>query len=160
MKKTLTIFALMLAATQVSAEGIDVNKIYFGGGLSSNDIGYGDSAIGFQVFAGMPLPIKTQNVKISAEAGYMDSGDFDKNLGIFGTVSNSVNGLWGTVVADLPLNQNVSAIGRLGLDIGDDDGVMIGFGLGFPMSHKTDLRVEYVIRDHVDSFQLNLVLRQ
>jgi hypothetical protein len=64
------------------------------------------------------------------------------------------------VVADLPLNQNVSAIGRLGLDIGDDDGVMIGFGLGFPMSQKTDLRVEYVIRDNIDSFQLNLVIRQ
>ena len=44
--------------------------------------------------------------------------------------------------------------------VGDDDGVMAGAGLGFEMSSTMDLRVEYVMRDSIDSFQVNLVVRQ
>lgn len=36
----------------------------------------------------------------------------------------------------------------------------VGAGLGFEISSTMDLRVEYVMRDTVDSFQVNLVIRQ
>ena len=162
MNKTVIVVGLMLVASQVSAieesaKGIDAKQIYFGGGLGLNDANYSDSAIGFQVFAGLPLPIKTENVKLSVEVGYMDSGNFERNLG---RVSAKANGLWGTAVAEIPLKDNISAIGRIGLDIGDDDGIMIGAGIGFKMNEKMDLRAEYVIRDTIDSLQVNLVIRQ
>ncbi len=162
MNKIVIVVGLMLAATQVSAESLDTNKIYFGGGIGFNDINdnyYDDDAVGFQVFAGIPLPVKTENVKLSVELGYMDSGDFDRSTPFASTTK--ANGLWGTAVAELPLNNNnISLLGRLGLDIGDDDGLMAGVGIGFAMSQSMDLRLEYVARDHIDSLQLNLVFRQ
>lgn len=163
-KVTVTIMAmgLMLTAAQASAERLDTNKIYFGGGIGFNDINnrfYDDDAVGFQVFAGIPLPVKTESVELSVELGYMDSGDFDRSTPFESTTS--ANGLWGTAVAELPLNNNnISLLGRFGLDIGDDDGLMIGAGIGIAMSQSMDLRLEYVARDHIDSLQVNLVFRQ
>lgn len=161
MKKLLMVLGVMLAAVQANAQNLDAGKIYFGGGLGYNDINrinYDDSAVGFQIFAGLPFAVTAENLKFSAEIGYMDSGDFNRDAPFTSTAK--ANGLWGTAVAELSLNENVSLLGRLGLDIGDDDGVMIGAGAGFAMSRKMDLRLEYVIRDNIDSLQLNLVVRQ
>lgn len=161
----------MLAASQVNAQGLDAKQIYFGGGLGYNDIGFGDNAIGFQAFAGLPIPISMGKATLSAEVGYMDSGSFDQEVSpaitIPGfptipaqTVSAEAKGFWGTAVVELPLQNQISVIGRLGLDIGDDDGLMIGAGLGFDVNKNIEIRAEYVIRDHVDSLQANLVFRQ
>jgi hypothetical protein len=125
-----------------------------------NDIGFGDDAVGFQVFAGMPIPVDLGKAKLMGEVGYMDSGDFDINVGPFGTVSENATGLWANAVVDVPLQDKISLIGRAGLDFGDDDGLMIGGGLGFQTSNKLEIRVEYVIRDNIDSLQANLVIRQ
>ena len=165
MNKIVIILGLLLVSSQVfskenSAKGIDSKQIYFGGGLGFNDANFGDNAIGFQMFAGLPIAIKTDNIKLAVEVGYMDSGNFEKNVPVFGTVSTKANGLWGTVVATVPLQDKMSLIGRFGLDVGDDDGIMIGAGVSFGMSEKMDLRAEYVIRDNIDSLQLNLVIRQ
>lgn len=107
----------------------------------------------------MPFPIKTDNVKLSVEVGYMDSGNFDRKQSSFGNASARANGLWGTAVASVTLKNNLSGIGRFGLDIGDD-GIMIGAGFGLTMNEDMDLRFEYVIRDTIDSLQVNLVIRQ
>ena len=165
MNKMVIVLSLMLVALQVTAKeepakGIDSRQIYFGGGLGFNDANFGDHAIGFQIFAGLPLAIKTDNIKMAVEVGYMDSGSFEKNNPVFGKVSTKANGLWGTAVATVPLQDEMSLIGRFGLDVGDDDGIMIGAGVGFNLTNKMDLRVEYVIRDTIDSLQLNLLIRQ
>lgn len=162
MNKTATVMVmgLMLTAAQANAETLDTKKVYFGAGVGFNDLDDNtyDEAVGFQVFAGMPLPLKTENVKLSAEIGYMDSGSFERGTPFVS--STSANGLWGTAVAELPLvTNNVSLLGRVGLDIGDDDGLMIGAGVGIEVSQSMDLRLEYVIRNHVNSIQVNLVFR-
>lgn len=94
----------------------------------------------------------------------MDSGSFDQNVTAPGflsrTYSVKAQGLWGTAVLDFPIQDQISVIGRLGLDIGDDDGLMIGAGLGFDVNKNIELRAEYVIRDNIDSLQANLVFRQ
>lgn len=170
MKKTTLLLGLMLAASQVNAAGLDANKIYFGGGLGYNDIGFGDNAVGFQLFAGLPLPVKMGKGTLSAEVGYMDSGSFDQevspaiNIPGFPTVpavtaSVKAKGFWGTAVLDFPIQNQVSVIGRVGLDVGDDDGLMFGAGLGFDASKNIEIRGEYVIRDNIDSLQANLVYR-
>ena len=44
-----------------------------------------------------------------------------------------------------------------GLDFGDDDGLMLGIGGQYDISPAFFMRVEYVIRDDIDSFQFNLL---
>ena len=170
MNKIIMILSLMIAASQVSAKeavpkkadskGIDTKQIYFGGGLGLNDANFGDNAMGFQIFAGLPIPVQNKQFNLGVEIGYMDSGSFDKNVPFLGKVSAKANGLWGTAVVSVPLQDKLDLIGRFGLDIGDDDGLMLGAGVGFTLSNNMDLRAEYVIRDTIDSLQVNLVIRQ
>lgn len=171
MKKSGFVFiASLLAFNANAAEDskalIDTNKIYFGGGLGFNSLSgvdFGD-ALGFQFFAGYQLPVNMDTGELSVELGYMDSGDFDESVSTSGfrTFSGeaSANGLWVNGVIDYPLQDKLSVVGRVGLDLGDDDGVMLGAGLGFQLNEKMDVRAEYVIRDHIDSLQVNLVIRQ
>ena len=159
MKKIIPLLGLLLLVTQANAADLGTRQLYFGAGVGFNSINnnnyyhYNDSdAVGLQLFAGLPLAAKIGSADLAVELGYMDTGDFDSG--------SSANGLWSTVAASLPLNNGLKLLGRLGYDFGDDDGVMIGAGVGFPVASSMDMRVEYVIRDHIDSLQLNLVFRQ
>jgi len=71
----------------------------------------------------------------------------------------TANGLWANGVGRLMVAPNVELIGRLGLDFGDDDGLMAGIGVGFLVSRTIKLRLEYVQRDNVDSVQFNIVFQ-
>jgi hypothetical protein len=157
MKKTILVLGLLVATSSVYAQNLDTKQIYFGGGLGYNSVNnnsfYNNSdAVGFQVFAGLPLAVNMGSAALAVEVGYMDTGNFDRG--------GSANGLWSTAVASVPLNNKLKLVGRLGYDFGDDDGVMIGGGVGFPVANKMDMRVEYVVRDHIDSLQANLVIYQ
>jgi opacity protein-like surface antigen len=156
MKKMIPLLGLLLVVTQVNAAELYNKPLYFGAGIGFNSINnnrnYNDSdAVGAQLFAGLPLAANMGSADLAVELGYMDTGDFDNG--------GSADGVWSTLVASLPLNNDLNLLGRLGYDFGDDDGVMIGAGVGFPLASNIDMRVEYVIRDHIDSFQLNLVFR-
>lgn len=109
-----------------------------------------DSATGFQFFGAYDLRKVNlmDGVNTSVEFGYMDYG-FDGN-------GNS-GGVWATGVIDGAIKGNMSWLARLGFDFGDDDGFMFGAGIGFDMSKQVELRGEYVVRDNIDSLQLNLL---
>lgn len=132
--------------------GFDTTRIFFGGGVSSNEIENSDNGTGFQLFAGYGFGEVAPNINIDAEVGYMDTGDMD-----FGPFSTSANGLWANAVGRLSLNPQFDLLARAGLDFGDDDGFMIGIGGGLNVSRQLQTRLEYVQRDNVDSLQLNLV---
>lgn len=161
MKKIIPILALALVATQANAEDLYSKPFYLGAGVGFNNINksyynnnnyYNDNdsdAVGFQIFAGLPLAVNIGSASLAVEVGYMDSGEFDNG--------RNARGLWSTAVVELPLNSNVNLLGRLGYDFGDDDGLMAGAGVGFPIASRTALRIEYVARDHIDSLQANLV---
>lgn len=157
MNKIIPLLGLLVAASPVYAEGVDASQIYFGAGIGFNDTNNSfnrndNDAVGFQVFAGLPLDVNMGSAALAVEVGYMDTGDFDSG--------GSANGVWSTAVASLPLSNNLNLLGRLGYDFGDDDGVMIGAGIGIPAGNKMNVRFEYVIRDNIDSLQVNLVFRQ
>ena len=158
MRKLSLLFISMLFVFNVQAEGLDANKLYVGGGLGYNDIGY-DEALGFQLFAGLPIPVKMGNARLLGEVGYMDSGNFDRTVGGFGTASSKAKGIWANAVVEIPAGEKINLLARAGLDFGDDDGLMIGGGVGIPAGNKMDIRFEYVVRDHIDSLQANLVIR-
>ena len=160
----LIVAATALFVTTAQAEEIiDVDAIYVGGGLSSNSASGLDSAMGYQIFAGMPLNIDLSNVKSALEVGYMDSGKMEAcvNVPFFGNVcaGDNATGLWANYVAAMPINEQVDLIGRIGLDFGDDDGLMYGVGAGFGINKQVDVRGEYVVRDNINSLQVNLVYR-
>lgn len=157
MKKSLALLAFMLAATPAFAQ-----DIYLGGGISSNEISGSDSGTGWQVFVGFPLTgVRAGPFKFAVEAGYMETGKMETRTDVpgFGTVTadSEAKGLWATGVASYPLSPAVDLLGRIGLDFGDDDGLMVGVGLGFIIAPQLQVRGEYVERDHVDSLQVNLV---
>lgn len=152
MKKLSVLLISMLLTLNVQAEGLDASQIFFGGGISLNDVdGHGDDATGFQIFAGMPIPLNMGKAALSGEVGYMDSGNFDNG--------GSAEGIWANAVIEVPVGDTVELIGRAGFDFGDDDGLMIGGGVDLPVADKIDLRFEYVIRDHIDSIQANVVIK-
>jgi hypothetical protein len=162
MKKLSFIFIVLLGVFNANAEEsskivIDTKSFYFGGGLGLNSLSGLElnDGLGFQVFAGYVLPVKMTEGSLSVEVGYMDSGDLDVNRGR----DEDAEGVWSTAVISHPLQGKLSVLGRAGLDFGDDDGFMFGGGLGYLASEKLELRGEYVVRDHIDSLQFNVVIR-
>ena len=144
-------------------EVFDVNSVYVGGGLGSNSLSGFDNAMGYQFFAGIPLAVDLGSVDSAVEIGYMNSGDFKTDVCVtfFGitqcqSVKTDAAGLWATYVASMPINEQVDLIGRIGLDFGDDDGLMYGVGAGYGINEQMDIRGEYVIRDNINSLQVNL----
>ena len=164
MKKLGLLLVVLLCVFNVQAkEGksstvtLDSKNLYVGGGLGLNSLSgiEFDDGIGFQMFAGYVLPTKLTEADLSIEIGYMDSGNVDVGRGS-GDVK--AKGLWSTAVITVPLKGRVSVLGRAGLDFGDDDGFMFGAGFEFKLKDKVDLRTEYVVRDNIDSLQVNLIV--
>ena len=152
-------FSSSSARTSSQAAG---SGFYFGAGVSDNELNGFDDATGFQVFGGIPLPIDTGAVKSAVEVGYMDSGDFEHKVCWAGScwkAEDSAEGVWANYVAAVPLSNNFDLVGRVGADFGDDDGFMAGVGAGFHFTPLLELRGEYVVRDNIDSLQLNVVFR-
>lgn len=137
--------------------------VYIGGGLNENSVSGWGNASGFQLFGGYDFGRITHRastpINLSLEVGYMNTGDFQRDVnGPFGPVvaTQRYQGLWSTALFALPLNQQIDLLGRLGLDLGDDSGVMGGIGVGINVSSATQVRFEYVARPTVDSLQVNL----
>lgn len=126
---------------------LDRNKLSIGGGISDNSVGRFDES-GFQIFVAYDLDQVNvmEGVHSSLEFGVMDYG-----------FRNDSTGIWGNYVIETGITQGINLLGRAGLDIGDDSGLMFGVGLGFGLNEQADFRIEYVVRDDVDSLQFNLL---
>lgn len=145
----------MALSSVAAAQGVDTSRLFFGAGVSSNDVSGSDNAVGGQIFGGYGFGEVTRNVLIDAEIGYMDTGKMKRGGG--GDVK--ANGLWANGVGRLIIAPSVELIGRLGLDFGDDDGLMAGIGVGFLLTKNVKLRLEFVQRDSVNSVQFNFVFQ-
>lgn len=159
MLKTVRVLLIALIGMGISsvaaAQGFDSNKLFFGGGISSNERSDSDSATGWQVFGGYSFGEVTRNLIIDAEVGYMDTGSMDRP----GRGSIKANGLWGAGVARFVVTPTIELLGRVGADFGDDDGLLAGIGVGFNVTKNIKLRFEFVQRDNTDSIQFNLVFQ-
>ena len=144
----------MALSSVAIAQGAATNNLFFGGGVSSNEVSGSDSAVGWQIFGGYGFGEVTPKVFIDAEVGYMDTGNMTRRGG-----NVKANGLWANGVGRLMLAPSIELIGRLGMDFGDDDGLMAGIGVGFLLTRSLKLRLEFVQRDNVDSVQLNFVFQ-
>lgn len=156
MKKMLVAVALGLAAAPAWAQGFKQDNFYAGAGINLNWASGVDEAVGAQIFVGYELDmLDAAPLALAVEAGYMDTGNFERR----GLRVGSASGLWTTAVASYRLNPALELLARLGLDLGDDDGPMLGVGVGYAVSKELAVRGEYVVRDDIDSLQANVVLR-
>ncbi len=146
----------LAGALSLPAYGHEFNagNAYGGVGLTFNTVG-GGNATGFQLFGGYDLHVKINgDISTAVEVGYMDSGNFNTfGGGSFG----GAEGIWAALVNSVEINRKMDAFTRIGIDLGDDDGVMVGAGMGYHFSPKSELRVEYVVRDHINGLQFNAV---
>jgi len=137
---------------------------YVGAGGSLNSVSGSDYGLGVQVFGGYDLG-SVNAVRFAVEAGYLDTGRMDYSgsvtapAGSLGSSSARARGLWATGLGRVPVSKDVEILGRLGLDFGDDDGVVVGVGAAFNGNRRTQFRAEFVVRDHVDSIQVNVTYR-
>ena len=128
---------------------LDRNLFSIGAGFSSNSISNNnDDETGFQFFAAYDLSQINlmEGVTSSVEFGFMDYG-FKKDS----------TGIWGTYTVDGIISGQFGWLARLGLDIGDDNGLMVGAGVSYATNEKSEFRVEYVVRDEIDSLQFNFL---
>ena len=147
------IISLFTASSALAADNgqqalLDADKFSVGGGLTSNSVTGSSDEMGFQVFAAYDLnQVKfIDGVDSAVEFGYGDFG-----------FANSATSIWGNFVIDGPISGQFGWVGRAGLDLGDDSGLMFGFGASYIMNQKLDLRLEYVIRDDVNAMQFNVL---
>lgn len=128
------------------------NLFSIGAGISSNSIDTRkndeDDEIGFQFFGAYDLIEVNlmEGVNSSVEFGLMDYG-----------FKRDSTGVWATYTVDGIISGDLGWLARAGFDIGDDNGLMFGAGLGFIVDEKSELRFEYVVRDEVDSWQFNFL---
>lgn len=154
LKYLIMAMALLTSAAQAEKQPVepllDRNNLAIGGGISLNSVdGPVDDEWGFQVFAAYQLHKLNlmQGVDSAIELGYMD----------YGYDGVDSDGLWATYVASGAITGQANWLARIGFDFGDDSGLMIGAGIGVPLAERLDLRIEYVVRDDLDSIQLNLL---
>ena len=142
---------LLASSVQAEPQGplLQKSKMSIGAGLARNSVGSFHET-GFQFFGAYDLDKVNlvEGTRSSVEVGYMD-------YGFSGT--NNAGGIWTTYVLNGAIRDNLGWLARLGLDLGDDSGLMLGAGIGIKMNAATQLRVEYVVRDDIDSLQFNLV---
>ena len=159
MNKMLPLVLALTLPALAQAEGFDRNRLHAGAGVSYNQIdspfgGRTESAAGINLFAGYELKTNIRDVQTFVEAGYAETDDF------YGK-GTDVGGLWvaGVMEKDLPeVGRNIFVLGRMGLDLGDDDGILIGAGGGLHLNKETDLRAEFINKDATSVFQISLVL--
>ncbi len=158
--KSLRLMALALAAmvfsSAAAAQSFDLRRLFFGGGLSVNTVPGSDDGAGFQVFGGYNFPAIASNLYVDAEAGYMDTGKLEVRCAQAVCDANA-KGLWANGVLRYLVTPSVELIGRVGVDLGDDDGLMIGIGAGYIVGTRLKVRLELVQRDDVSSVQFNVV---
>ncbi|WP_286719066.1 outer membrane beta-barrel protein [Thalassolituus sp. UBA2009] len=165
MKKNLPlVLAFCALPTAVLAEntapGFQIERLQLGGSLSHNVVdspfgGGNVDAMGVSIFAGYELDNDIDQVKTTVEIGYSQTDDFFKGP------HSEISGLWvaGVVEKQLPeINPNLFALARLGLDLGDDDGILLGAGAGFHLTPKLDIRGEYINKDASSVYQASFVL--
>jgi len=161
MMKALRGMALALAAIAFSSaaagQGFDLRRLFFGAGLSVNTVSGSDDGAGFQIFSGYNFPAIAPNLYVDAEAGYMDTGKLERRGCTTTFCDAKANGLWANGVVRYLVMRNVELIGRVGLDFGDDDGLMIGIGAGYIVNKNAKVRLEFVKRDDVTSVQFNVI---
>ncbi len=159
LNKTL-IAAAITAASATALADDHTDRLYLGGSFSYNTIDSpfdgGDSidATGIQGFGGYQLGQYSGGLSTKVELGFSQTDDFDNT-------NEDITGVWVAMVGEKELPEvdpNLSLIGRVGLDFGDDDGLLTGFGVGYDISDRLEVRGEFVNKDASNQYLASLLV--
>lgn len=162
----LSVMIALAAGTSVAQAAEYENQagpLYLGAGINENSLSGWGSSSGFQIFGGYRFGRVTTGgapLNLSVEAGYMTTGTFHRTAyTAYGPVTQDQRdqGAWATGVVSVPVGNNIDVLGRLGVDLGDNSGIMAGVGAGFHITPAAEARVEYVVQPNLNSLQLNFV---
>jgi OOP family OmpA-OmpF porin len=111
-------FAAALMALTGAASAQLTNKAYIGGAFGPSEVSVDcqaglscdNSDTGYKVYAGFKV-----HPQVAIEAGYIDFGKSNINLGSFNLGSVAVDGFVVNAAARLPLTRELNGVGRLGL---------------------------------------------
>jgi hypothetical protein len=151
----------VIAAPIANADSNIKDRLYVGAAINQNIIDSPFSsddldAAGYSVFAGLTFANSVDGLMTAVELGYNDTGEFFNGPG-----ESDINGMWVAGVAEktLPeIDPRLTALGRFGLDLGDDDGLLLGAGLGFHASERLGLRAEFINKDASGVYQLGALI--
>jgi opacity protein-like surface antigen len=158
----------VMAADNFKPKAFAFDRMYFGAGVSTNDlidtqrvfgnsIDY-DMAQGFQALVGYDLGMRAKGFKLLVEVGYHDSGEFKGKIKSTGQKFDFRNkGPWTAAVVSYEFVPRFDGLVRLGYQFEDDRGPMFGAGVGYRVIKNLSLRVEAVRRDETNSFQFNVL---
>lgn len=161
LKQKMLLGALLISSSVAFAAPANNNQqashgLYVGVGLSHNRVDFepfkGDveTAGGMQVFAGLKTG-QRNGFDLAVEAGYMDTADFSHT-------NTDFSGIWFSGVGKRTISEvdnRLALLGRVGVDLGDDDGIFMGVGAEFKLAPAVFVRGEYVAKDISQSYQLN-----
>jgi len=168
----LRLITALLASTVLSsvAHAHCVNgKYYLGGGIGINSSANYSESNGYQFLGGFctDFNFKSKKSKTSVELGYMSSGEFSRDYTVRPNNPNrspytatdrvSYQGVWVSGVAEYKFRPELHMLARLGYDLGDDNGVFIGAGVGFNITRWAQIRAEMISKSEVDSLQINWI---
>ena len=142
MKRAAVWVAVLLLSGLASAESLPGDSLRLGGGLGQNHVD-GASHTSVQAFAGIDA-VREARVRGGFETGYLDTGDTGND------------GWWVSGFAGWAASSDVNLFGRLGVDLGSDQGGLLGIGAGYFIERNMEVRVEYVAREHSQGVQFNL----
>ena len=157
-----------IAANTYKPKAFAFDRMYFGAGLSLNDlidtvrisgnsVSY-DRAQGYQIFVGYDLGMRANNFKLLVEAGYHDSGEFKGTVKATGAKDEFRNtGPWAAGVVSYEFVPRFEGFVRAGYQFQDDSGFLMGAGVGFKVIKNLSLRFEGVRRNETSSLQLNAI---
>lgn len=152
---------MLINSSHLRAEPLNSDNFYVGTGVSFNTLSAFGNATGVQLFGGYDMDVYFNgDIDAALEIGYMDSGSFND----FGSSnkfsgSNKAKGIWLAMPFRVAINKRLDTLMRVGADFGDDDGIIVGAGLGYNMGAKAAFRIEYVVRDHINALQFNVLFR-
>jgi hypothetical protein len=138
---------------------LDARDVYYGAGLAASTLSNTDWGVGAQVFAGYTTGFAVGRMALDAELGYLNTGDMDYDQPLGARVGTRVMGPWLSALARLEIARGWELLARVGGDFGDDGGLLLGVGGAYIVQDDVSLRLEYVMRENVDSVQLNVVYR-
>ena len=160
-RNVLFLTIMLINSSHLTAEPLDTDNFYVGAGVSFNTLSAFGSATGVQIFGGYDMDVMFNgDIDAALEVGYMDSGsfnDFGSSNKFFG--SNKSNGMWLAMPFRVAINSRLDTLMRVGVDFCDDDGLIVGAGLGYNMGAKAAFRIEYVVRDHINGLQFNVLFK-
>jgi OmpA-OmpF porin, OOP family len=155
--KTISLLIIALSATMLSAPAFAAGPYYGGVSLGTSDIDNcsGDCGdTGIKILGGYQV-----TPTVGVEVAYIDLGKFNNNV--------RASALGVSAVGKLPLQNNFSLFGRLGLNNarikgngGSDSSVELGYGIGaaYAYSPTVDFRAEWerIAFDSVDGSLLSV----